>query len=122
MPAHQLECFISWVPLVGGSLGAMIGGFLSDRVAQRLGTAGRLWVVIISNALASPFAVGVLLAPYPWCFVCLLGVELLGEMWIGVVLAVVIALVPRHVRITSVAMYNFIITNISGLSTTLVPL
>ncbi|CAN0530960.1 unnamed protein product, partial [Ectocarpus sp. 8 AP-2014] len=42
--------------------------------------------------------------------------------WIGVVLAVVIALVPRHVRITSVAMYNFIITNISGLSTTLVPL
>ncbi|CAN0435631.1 unnamed protein product [Ectocarpus sp. 8 AP-2014] len=80
MPVHQLECFISWVPLVGGSLGAMIGGFLSDRVAQRLGTAGRLWVVIISNALASPFAVGVLLAPYPWCFVCLLGVELLGEM------------------------------------------
>lgn len=47
---------------------------------QRLGTAGRLWVVIVSNALASPFAVGVLLAPYPWCFVCLLGVELLGEM------------------------------------------
>ena len=47
---------------------------------QRLGTAGRLWVVIVSNALASPFAVGVLLAPYPWCFLCLLGVELLGEM------------------------------------------
>lgn len=32
------------------------------------------------------------------------------------------ALVPRHVRVTSVALYNFIITNISGLSTTLVPL
>ncbi|CAN0367481.1 unnamed protein product, partial [Hapterophycus canaliculatus] len=89
---------------------------------QRLGTAGRLWVVVASNALASPFAVGVLLAPYPWCFICLLGVELLGEMWIGVVLAVVMALVPRHVRVTSVALYSFIITNISGLSTTLVPL
>lgn len=38
------------------------------------------------------------------------------------VLAVVMALVPRHVRVTSVALYNFIITNISGLSTTLVPL
>lgn len=38
------------------------------------------------------------------------------------VLAVVMALVPRRVRVTSVALYNFIITNISGLSTTLVPL
>lgn len=34
----------------------------------------------------------------------------------------VMALVPRRVRVTSVALYNFIITNISGLSTTLVPL
>lgn len=32
------------------------------------------------------------------------------------------ALVPRRVRVTSVALYSFIITNISGLSTTLVPL
>lgn len=38
------------------------------------------------------------------------------------VLAVVMALVPRNVRVTSVALYNFVITNISGLSTTLVPL
>lgn len=36
--------------------------------------------------------------------------------------AVVMSLVPRRVRIMSVALYNFIITNISGLSTTLVPL
>lgn len=49
---------------------------------QRLGTAGRLWVVVVSNALAAPFAVGVLLAPYPWCFICFLGAELLGEMWV----------------------------------------
>lgn len=37
-------------------------------------------------------------------------------------MAVVMSLVPRRVRVTSVALYNFIITNISGLSTTLVPL
>lgn len=29
---------------------------------------------------------------------------------------------PRNVRVTTLALYNFIITNISGLSTTLVPL
>ncbi|CAN0469219.1 unnamed protein product, partial [Laminaria digitata] len=34
MPPAQLEWFVSWVPLVGGSIGAMVGGFLSDRLAQ----------------------------------------------------------------------------------------
>lgn len=34
MSSAQLEWFISWVPLVAGSLGAMTGGFLSDRLAQ----------------------------------------------------------------------------------------
>lgn len=38
------------------------------------------------------------------------------------VITVVMELVPRHVRTTSVALYNFIITNLSGLATTLVPL
>ena len=47
---------------------------------QEYGTAGRLWVVVVSNAIATPFAVGVLLAPYPWCFLCLLMVSLIGEM------------------------------------------
>ncbi|CAM9719706.1 unnamed protein product, partial [Choristocarpus tenellus] len=85
-------------------------------------TPGRLRVVFASNALATPFAAGVLLFPYPWCFMSLLCAELLGEMWIGVVLTVVMALVPRGVRVTSVALYNFIITNISGLAAALVPM
>ena len=34
MPASHLELFVSWVPLIGGSLGAMIGGILSDRIAK----------------------------------------------------------------------------------------
>lgn len=42
--------------------------------------------------------------------------------WIGVIVAVVMSLVPRKVRVTTLALYNFIITNISGLATTLVPL
>eukprot|EP00903_Cladosiphon_okamuranus_P019176 g17638.t1 len=121
MPASHLELFVSWVPLVGGSLGAMMGGILSDRIAKEYGTAGRLWVVVVSNAIATPFAVGVLLAPYPWCFLCLLVVSLVGEMWIGIMVTCIMTLVPRHVRVTSVALYNFFITNLSGLCTLLVP-
>lgn len=33
----------------------------------------------------------------------------------------IMTLVPRHVRVTSVALYNFFITNLSGLCTLLVP-
>ncbi|CAN0432350.1 unnamed protein product, partial [Discosporangium mesarthrocarpum] len=44
------------------------------------GTAGRVVVAGVSNAVAAPFTVGVLLAPFPWCFVCLLFAELVGEM------------------------------------------
>lgn len=33
----------------------------------------------------------------------------------------IMSLVPRHVRVTSVALYNFFITNLSGLCTLLVP-
>ncbi|CAN0470055.1 unnamed protein product [Discosporangium mesarthrocarpum] len=34
MPGGRLASFISWVPLVGGSIGAMLGGLVSDHVAQ----------------------------------------------------------------------------------------
>ena len=41
--------FLSWVPLVGGSLGALLGGFISDRLVKRRGYGARLWVLIFSQ-------------------------------------------------------------------------
>lgn len=43
MPASHLELFVSWVPLIGGSLGAMIGGILSDRIAKVSSRARSRW-------------------------------------------------------------------------------
>ena len=41
--------YLSWIPLVGGTIGALMGGFLSDRLAKSRGSNTRLWVLIISQ-------------------------------------------------------------------------
>lgn len=48
--------------------------------SQRFGTTGRLCVVLVSNVLAIPFAVGQLLASYPWCFVYMFAGDFVGAM------------------------------------------
>lgn len=53
---HQYYCgrvnvgdYLSWVPLVGGTLGALVGGFVSDRLARSKGFNGRLAVLVSSQ-------------------------------------------------------------------------
>lgn len=41
--------YLSWVPLVGGSLGAVVGGYVSDRLAKSRGVTARLWVLVVSQ-------------------------------------------------------------------------
>lgn len=45
----------------------------------------------------------------------------LGEMWVGITLAVVVELVPSEIKTTAVAAYLFIISNIGGNANLLVP-
>ena len=45
--------YLSWVPLVGGTLGALVGGFISDRLARSKGFNSRLWVLITSQVSPS---------------------------------------------------------------------
>ena len=98
--------YLSWVPLVGGTIGALFGGWVSDRVARSRGLAARLWVLIVSQVTAIPFLVGVLyLPPSPWAFLSLLPAYAIGEMWIGVCLAVVIAMAPSDISSAAVALF-----------------
>ena len=41
--------YLSWVPLVGGALGAVAGGYVSDRLARTRGYSARLWVLVASQ-------------------------------------------------------------------------
>ncbi len=118
----NIGTYMSWVPLVGGTLGAVLGGFLSDRLMKRRGQVARFWVLIISQLVAAPFLVGaVFLPPNPWAFLSLLPAYIVGEVWIGVCLAIIIEMVPRRVVAMAVAFFLFVINNIGGVFPLLIP-
>ncbi|XP_032786983.2 MFS-type efflux pump MSMEG_3705 isoform X2 [Daphnia magna] len=117
----QIGTWMSWIPVVGGSIGVVFGGFISDRVVKRTGPHGRIWVLALSQIMSSPFAAGVLFLDPPYCYFSLLPNYIIGEMWVGVALAVLVELVPADVRTTAVAAYFFIISNIGGNMPLLVP-
>ena len=47
--SEEIGAYMSWIPLVGGSLGAFFGGFISDRVVKKRGIAARMVVLVISQ-------------------------------------------------------------------------
>ncbi|XP_043201897.1 MFS-type efflux pump MSMEG_3705-like [Amphibalanus amphitrite] len=110
----QIGTYMSWIPMVSGSVGVLVGGFVSDRVVSRVGPHGRVWVIVASQLLAAPFVFCVLFLEPPWAYVCLIPTYIIGEMWIPITLAVLVELVPAEVRTTIVALYFFITTNIGG--------
>ena len=73
------------------------------------------------QAVATPFAVGTVYLHPPYGFLSLLVTYIIGEMWIGVSLAIVTHVVPFEVVSISVAIYLFIINNIGSLLNLLVP-
>jgi hypothetical protein len=113
---------MSWIPLVGGTLGSLLGGVMSDRGERAYGLVGRLAVLVFSQLAATPLAFGVLWISYPTCaFLCLFFSYVIGEMWIGVSLAVVVEL-RKKTATSAVAVYIFAINMIGGNMVVLVPL
>ena len=110
----QISVYMSWIPLVGGSLGVLFGGIISDQIVKKSGPHGRVWVLVISQLAAAPFAVGALFLNPPWCYLSLIPSNVIGEMWVSVTMTVVLELVPVYLRTSCVAVYFFIITNIGG--------
>lgn len=46
---EQIGAFMSWVPLVGGSLGVILGGKISDVWVNKLGPISRVLVLTASQ-------------------------------------------------------------------------
>ncbi|KAL5011414.1 hypothetical protein ScPMuIL_009965 [Solemya velum] len=113
--------YMSWIPLVGGSLSVLIGGFISDRVVRRLGMYARVIVIFISLIVAAPFAAGTLFLSPPYAYISQIPTYIIGEMWIGITLAIVVEIVPDRIRTSAIALYLFIISNIGGNMPLLVP-
>lgn len=64
--------------------------------------------------LSSPFVFGALYLNPPWAFLSLLVAYLLGEMWLGVCIAVAIDMVPPDVGANAVALFFFVVNLIGG--------
>ena len=47
--AKQIGTYMSWVPLVGGSIGVILGGKVSDFLMKRLGLFARVLVLTVSQ-------------------------------------------------------------------------
>lgn len=45
--------YMSWIPLVGGSLGVLFGGFISDRLIKKRGLYARIFVLVFSQVSES---------------------------------------------------------------------
>lgn len=118
---EQIGTWMSWIPLVGGSLSVLVGGFIADRVVKKRGLYGRISIIFVSLIIASPFAAGTLYFKPPAAFAFQIPTYLFGEMWIGITLAVIVELMPSDIRTTGVALYLFIITNIGGNVQLLIP-
>lgn len=73
------------------------------------------------QVIAAPFAAGALFLNPPWAFISLIPSNIIGEMWVGVTLTVVVELVPNTIRSPAIAGYLFIISIIGGNVPLLVP-
>ncbi|XP_037079455.1 MFS-type efflux pump MSMEG_3705-like [Pollicipes pollicipes] len=126
--AAAIAGWLSWIPLAAGSLGAVLGGVFSDVLHARLGLAGRLWVLVLSQLATAPCAAAALYLRPPHAFYLLVpclcarrDVHLgerrrggTGEMFISASAAAVVELVPADLRSSTVAVFAFITTNVGG--------
>ena len=46
--ANGVGTYLSWIPVVGGGIGVLVGGFLSDRLAKRWGYKARIVILVLS--------------------------------------------------------------------------
>lgn len=103
----QQATYMQWIPLIGGCFGALLGGFISDRFVKKSEPWKRLLILVSSNLIAAPFAFLALWLPAPYCYLMLIPSNVIGEMWVGICIALVIELVPSNMKTTSLSIYFF---------------
>ena len=75
----EIAGWLSWIPLAAGSLGAVLGGVLSDVLYVRRGLAGRVLVLVVSQLATAPCAAAALYLRPPHAYYLLIPVYILGE-------------------------------------------
>lgn len=113
-PDFDVGLYLFGTSVIGGSIGILVGGIVSDKIVKRIGLEGRAWVLAGSQALACPLAAGVLLLEPPYNFISLLCAYTFAEMWMGVLFAILLELVPSNVCSIITGMFLFVMNNVGG--------
>lgn len=127
-PSH-IGAWMSWIPVVFGSGGAVLGGVASDWLAGRARRAGRhgrgpayqVALLVLTQAAAAPCAAGVLLLQPPYAFLMLFPTYLIGESYIGTCMAMLMDRTPAHAHSLVLSLYIFAIANLGGNAGLLLP-
>lgn len=128
---EDIAAWMGWIPAVSGSIGCLLGGALSDRLATLYGRGEnneqfvrstvtvRIWVLVFASLIAGPMAAGVLLLDVPYNYWSLFSMYFFSECWIAITTTVVIDLSPEHMKSTLLSVYYTVIA-FGGLSPQLV--
>ena len=83
--------------------------YISDRYVANAPSWRRIIILVASNLLAAPFAFLALLLPAPYGYLGLIPSNIIGDMWVGITLALVLEISPAKLKTTAVSVYFFFI-------------
>ncbi|XP_050302202.1 cis,cis-muconate transport protein [Anthonomus grandis grandis] len=113
-PDYDLGWWLFAVTIIIGSIGVVVGGIVSDKFVAKMGIRSRVIILAVSQILATPFAFGSVYCE-PVGAMITLGVSyFFAEMWFGILFAILVEIVPLHVRSTTVGVFLFVMNNIGG--------
>ncbi|XP_026674694.1 uncharacterized protein LOC108631515 isoform X1 [Ceratina calcarata] len=113
-PDYDLGWWLFAVTIVIGSIGVVVGGVISDKFVAKMGVRSRVACLAISQIIATPFAFGSVYFTPLWAMITLGISYFFAEMWFGIVFAVVVEIVPLHLRSTTIGAFLFVMNNIGG--------
>ena len=119
--SKQIASWLGWIPAVAGSIGCLLGGALSDRLAAKYGKGSndtqfiqstvtiRIWVLVVASLISGPLAAGMLFLNPPYGYWSLFGMYFFSEMWIAITVTIVAELSPSYMKSTLLSIYYFVI-------------
>ncbi|XP_061722312.1 putative metabolite transport protein HI_1104 [Cydia pomonella] len=97
-----------------GSVGVVVGGYVSDKFVAKLGVRSRVLVLGLSQLIATLPAFGSVIFGPLWAMITLALSYFFAEMWFGIVFTVLVEIVPLSVRSTTVGVFLFVMNNVGG--------
>ncbi|KAJ8682906.1 hypothetical protein QAD02_018698 [Eretmocerus hayati] len=114
-PDYDLGWWLFAVTTVIGSIGVVVGGYVSDKFVAKMGVKSRVAVLALSQLFATPAAFGSVYFAPVGAMTSLAISYFFAEMWLGILFAVLVEIVPLSMRSTIVGLFLFVMNNVGGL-------